>query len=116
MVGLKKWDVVVGRLDPTEGSEQAGTRPLLVISRDEVNRALSILTVLPITSQKPGRRVYLTEVALPVGAAGLPKPSIVMIHQVRTIARSRVASRLGSLDDPSLRNLVLEVVSRYFEI
>ncbi|MGH9339941.1 MAG: type II toxin-antitoxin system PemK/MazF family toxin [Acidobacteriota bacterium] len=44
------------------GSEQAGTRPVLVISDQDFNQLMPVITVLPLTSRKPGRKIYPNEV------------------------------------------------------
>ena len=62
-----QWGIFWADLDPSRGSEQAGRRPVLVISAEEVHQALPIVTVLYITSVKPGIKVYPTETFL-----GLP--------------------------------------------
>ncbi|HLZ07287.1 MAG TPA: type II toxin-antitoxin system PemK/MazF family toxin, partial [Chloroflexota bacterium] len=76
------WAVVVAYLDPSVGSEQAGRRPVLIVSNEDANQILSNVTVLPLTSTQ--RKLYPAEVTLPAGAAGQPRDSIVMAHQIRT--------------------------------
>ena len=71
-----QWRLFRAKLDPALGSEQAGTRPVLVVSREVINQALPIVAVVPLTSMKAGRRIYATEVLLPAGAAGQPDASI----------------------------------------
>jgi mRNA interferase MazF len=58
------------------GSEQAGKRPILIISAEDVNQVLPVVTVLPVTSAKPGREIYPTEVFLSKETSGLPKDSL----------------------------------------
>lgn len=105
----RRWDLVRVDLEPREGSEQGGARPALVVSNDGFNRSFPLLTVLPLTRTRGKRRpVYGFEVLLPAGAAGNVEASIVMPQQIRTVARSRVRARLGSLADPALREAVEE--------
>lgn len=105
----RRWDLVQVDLDPREGSEQGGVRPALVVSNDGFNRHFPLLTVLPLTGSSGKRRpVYAFEVLLPAGAAGNPDESIVMPQQIRTVSRSRVRERLGSLGDPVLRRALEE--------
>lgn len=95
--------------DPREGSEQGGARPALVVSNDGFNRHFPLVTVLPLTRAEGKRRaVYAFEVGLAAGVAGNPLESIVMPQQIRTIARSRVRARLGTLTDPAIREAVEE--------
>ncbi len=80
-----RWNIFLANLDPVVGSEQGKTRPVVVVSEEEVNRLLSVLNVLPITSMKPGRNIYPNEVLLPSNHSGLPKDSIVLCYQIRTL-------------------------------
>lgn len=105
----RRWDLVEVDLEPREGSEQGGVRPALVMSNDGFNRHFPLVTVLPLTRAAGKRRtVYAFEVSLPAGSAGNPADSIVMPQQIRTIARSRVRARLGTLADPALRQALEE--------
>ncbi|MBI3929840.1 MAG: type II toxin-antitoxin system PemK/MazF family toxin [Armatimonadetes bacterium] len=113
---LRRWLVVRGDLNPVVGSEQGGVRPLLVVSHDSVNRSLPIVTVLPITSRKPGRKIYWPEVLLTAGTAGLPRDSIVMAHQIRTLSKARVLEICGDLDEPDLRRRIASVLRRYLPV
>ncbi len=47
-----QWHVFLASLDPSTGSEQAGKRPVLVISREQINQLLPVVNVIPLTSQK----------------------------------------------------------------
>lgn len=101
---VHRWDLVLADLEPREGREQGGRRPVLVISNHGFNRHFPLLTVLPLTSlEGKRRRVYGFEVLLPAGAAGNSVDSIVMPHQIRTLARSRVSRTMGSLRHPDLQ-------------
>ena len=111
-----QWTVFRARLDPTEGSEQAGTRPVLVVSREVINRALPIVGVIPLTRRKPGRRIYSTEVLLPAGAAGQPEDSIAMAHQIRTISQGRLGTPYGQVVDPDLRISIREAIRIYLDV
>ena len=109
-----QWMVLEATLDPVRGSEQRGTRPVLVVSNEEFNQAMPSVTVLPLTSTR--RRLYPAEVALPRGAAGQPLDSIVMAHQIRTIAQERLKSAYGLLSDPVLRAAVQAAISVHLDL
>ena len=111
-----QWLLFRASLDPATGSEQAGTRPVLVVSREVINRALPIVAVVPLTRRKPGRRIYPTEVLLPAGVAGQPEESIVLAHQVRTISARRLGAPYGELTDSALRAAVREALSVYLDL
>ncbi|KHE93967.1 MAG: type II toxin-antitoxin system PemK/MazF family toxin [Candidatus Scalindua rubra] len=65
-----KWDVYLANLDPAIGSEQGKTRPVLIISEDQINQIMPVINVLPITSRKAGRKVYPNEALIPKGVGG----------------------------------------------
>jgi mRNA interferase MazF len=108
MVGARsvtyQWHVFFAVLDPTRGSEQAGRRPVLVISQERINQLLPVVNVVPLTSRKSDTRViYPNEVLLPAGTAGLRMDSIALCYQIRTLDKSRLGEELGELDDVDLQ-------------
>ncbi len=111
-----QWGVFWADLEPTKGSEQAGTRPVLVISAEEANQALPVVTVLSLTSVKPGRKIYLIESLLTSNATGLPKDSIAMAHQIRAIAKERLGEKCGSISSEEIKKQVREAIKIYLDI
>jgi mRNA interferase MazF len=106
-----QWHIFVAVLDPTRGSEQAGRRPVLVVSREQINQLLSVVNVIPLTSRKSEERiVYPNEVLLPAGTAGLRMDSIALCYQIRTLDKSRLEQDLGELNDTSLQRELLEAI------
>jgi mRNA interferase MazF len=67
-MSVARWSIWLANLDPVVGSEQGKTRPVLVISDTRLNDILPVVNVLPLTSRKPGRRIYPNEAGIPVGA------------------------------------------------
>ncbi|OGL43480.1 MAG: MazF family transcriptional regulator, partial [Candidatus Schekmanbacteria bacterium RBG_16_38_10] len=82
-----KWGIFIADLNPVQGSEQKGTRPVIVVSDEDFNRLMPVVTILPITSLKKGRRVYPNEVLLKQGIGGLAQDSIILAHQIRTVSK-----------------------------
>jgi mRNA interferase MazF len=111
-----QWSLFYATLDPALGSEQAGKRPALIVSSDSTNEVLSVVTVIPLTSKRPGRKVYSTEALLPADSAGQQFDSIAMAHQVRTISKDRLGSYIGKLDDPDLKEDVRQALRIHFDI
>ena len=99
MIGESRWSVYTARLDPIEGSEQGGQRPVLIVSNDDFNRVMPVVTVIPITSLKPGRRVYSSEVLLKKGEANLGVDSLILAYQIRTISKKRIRNLIGAMND-----------------
>lgn len=113
---VRQWSLYWADLNPIRGSEQAGTRPVLVLSNNVVNEILPNVTVIPISSVKENARVYPTEVYLPRDISSLPKPSTAMIHQIRTISKERLGTLCGAIVDESVRMSIQRTVMQYFNI
>jgi len=99
-----QWSVFSVDLDPTVGSEQAGRRPVLIVSRESANAVLPVISAIPLTTRRPHRRVYPNEALIPRDHAGLRRDSIAMAHQLRTLSKTRLGRLIGHLDDPSIRD------------
>jgi mRNA interferase MazF len=96
-------EVWLADLDPTLGHEQAGKRPVLVISEDLFNRGpADLVIVLPITSRL---RPIPSHVPLAPPEGGLRVPSAVLCDAVRSIAKQRLLQRWGSLAPPTLASI-----------
>lgn len=102
---IRRGETYPARLGPVEGSEQAGTRPVVVVSNDSFNAVMPVVTIVPLTSFTAGRRIYPSEVFLERGQAGLRADSVAMCQQVRTIAVSRLGKRMGFLDPNTLESI-----------
>ncbi|MCA9971086.1 MAG: type II toxin-antitoxin system PemK/MazF family toxin [Anaerolineales bacterium] len=94
---MKRGDVYDARLYPTEGSEQSGVRPVIVVSRDAINTNSPVIVVVPVTKAENVSRVYPNNVPIPSGSGGLTADSIALGGQVRAIAKTRLLRRRGSL-------------------
>lgn len=88
-------------LDPIRGSEQAGTRPVLIVQADAVSAILRTVLVVPFTSNvKWARFPFCFEVAS--GDGGLTTDSVALCHQTRVLDKSRLMRRVGRVSDESL--------------
>jgi mRNA interferase MazF len=101
-----KWGIFRADLNPIVGSEQRGTRPVIVVSDEDFNMVMPVVTVLPVTSLKEGRRIYPNEVLLTKGSAGLPQDSIILVHQIRTISKQRLKDNIGFISRDSDREMI----------
>ena len=90
---MQQYDIYLADLNPTIGREQKDTRPVLIIS-NEYENILDILTIIPITSLKNGRKVYPNELFL---EHELEKPSILLCQQIRTISKERLVKKLTTI-------------------
>jgi mRNA interferase MazF len=103
--------VVRVRLDPTEGREQAGSRPAVVVSATVLNEQSDVLVVAPVTSKKTDR-VFPFEAMLNHEACGLARPSKAMLNQIRTVSKGRVVGSYGLADADTMRavNAAIRIV------
>jgi mRNA interferase MazF len=92
-------------LDPTEGSEQAGTRPAVIVSRDAINQASPVIVVCPLTNARHIQRLYPSDVLVKAPEGGLIKDSVVLTGQVRAVAKSRLLQRIGQLKQDTIRKI-----------
>ena len=103
---VKRYEVRWALLDPARGAEMAKTRPVVIVSLDDLNTRLQTVTVCPITSRlHPAWRCRL-----PVQCAG--RPAEVAVDQIRTVSKSRLGPRIGSLSNDeasALRRLITEM-------
>jgi mRNA interferase MazF len=111
-----QWGIFWADLNPSKGSEQAGKRPVLVISAEEVNFSLPIVTIISLTSVKPGRRIYPIEVCLKATDTGLTKDSIVMAHQIRAISKERIGMKCGSIESDEIKEQIKKVIKIYLDL
>jgi mRNA interferase MazF len=101
---MKRGEIFFAALDPTRGSEVQKTRPVIIVSNDAANRASSLVTVVPLTSNVSN--VHPFEVKLGARETGLSKDSKAMAQQVRTIDKSRLGSvRRGLVPTVKLRQV-----------
>ncbi len=111
-----KWGVFIADLNPVLGSEQKGKRPVIVVSDEEFNRVMPVVTILPITSLKEGRRVYPNEVLLKAGYGGLTQDSIILAHQIRTISKERLKDSLGFIKDTDIQEAINEAIGVHLNL
>ncbi|HVA51277.1 MAG TPA: type II toxin-antitoxin system PemK/MazF family toxin [Pirellulales bacterium] len=90
-------------LDPVRGREQAGLRPVLVLSHDVFNRRSDTVIAVAITSQSPAAGFPLT---LELTQSGLPKRSWVKISQIRTLSVERLRGKAGSVSPEELARII----------
>lgn len=114
---VKKWDVYYLCLDPAMGSEQQGKRPVLVISNDAVNDNLPIFTCIPLSSVKQGAKIYPTEVLLSMSESGLPRDSVLMLQQIRTVSVNRISgNKVNTITDETVKGRINRALREYFEL
>lgn len=109
MARILRGEVRWAHLNPTRGHEQAGERPVLVLSHDVFNDRSGTVIAVALTSQEPRAGFPLT---LELRSAKLPKRSWVKTGQIRTLSTDRIGKRLGRVADEELA----EVLEGLFEL
>jgi mRNA interferase MazF len=99
----KRGEVFYVSFDPTVGVEIRKTRPALIIQNDIGNTHSSATIVAAITSTT--REAYPYEGALQTGEGGLPKDSLVLLNQVRTIDKKRLGKKLGMVSPETMKKV-----------
>lgn len=107
---IKRWSVYRADLDPVIGSEQGKSRPVLIISENEINEVLNTVNVIPLTSRKEGRQIYPNEILVPANKFGLDKESIILCHQIRTLDKKRLSQFHGQIDDLATQSEIIEAL------
>lgn len=90
-------------LNPVRGREQAGERPVLILSHDVFNDRSGTVIAVALTSQEPKAGYPLT---LELTTAKLPKRSWVKTSQIRTLSTERIGKRLGRVSDEELASVL----------
>jgi mRNA interferase MazF len=91
---VSRGEIWLADLNPTQGSEQSGTRPVLIFQNNSINRFTSTFLTIPLTTNL--RRASLpTCVLVRQGEGGLDKDSVALCHQLRVLDRIRLKHRLG---------------------
>jgi mRNA interferase MazF len=90
---MKQGEIWYANLNPTEGSEQAGFRPVLILSGNLANTYAPVLVCCPLTTKLKNYKG--NPILVPDLANGLKETSEVMVIQVRSIAKSRLKSYIG---------------------
>lgn len=103
MASILRGEIRWADLDPTRGHEQAGQRPVLVLSADVFNERSGTVIAAALTSQEPRAGFPLT---LELTTRGMPKRSWVKISQVRTLASERLGRRLGRVSAEELARVI----------
>ena len=112
IISVKRGDIFYADLSPVVGSEQGGVRPVLIVQNDTGNRHSPTVIAAAITSQT-GKAKLPTHIELEAMKYGLPKDSLVLLEQIRTLDKKRLREHMGALDE-SLMHRVDEAIAVSF--
>lgn len=101
---VKRGDVYYADLSPVIGSEQGGVRPVLVVQNDIGNKYSPTIIVAAITSQINKAKLP-THIEISSSDYGLPKDSVVLLEQIRTIDKKRLREKIGHFDEDMMNKV-----------
>jgi mRNA interferase MazF len=104
---MKRGEVYWAELAPRSSSEQAGRRPVIVVSHDGFNETPNwrSIIVVPMTTSKSQAKRGPTAIEIPAGSSGLARNGIAVCHQVTTLDRAKLARYSGTLSRDLVRSV-----------
>src|SRR5512139_3603722 len=103
MARILRGEIRWADLNPTRGHEQAGQRPVLVLSHDVFNERSGTVIAVAVTSQEPRAGFPLT---VELQSARPPKRSWAKVSQIRTLSTERLGKRLGRVSPEELARVL----------
>lgn len=101
---VKRGDIFYADLSPVVGSEQGGVRPVVILQNDVGNKYSPTTIVAAITSQLNKAKLP-THVGVRAQGSELPRNSVVLLEQIRTIDKKRLREKIGSFDSDIMRDI-----------
>ncbi|MGH7313776.1 MAG: type II toxin-antitoxin system PemK/MazF family toxin [Candidatus Rokuibacteriota bacterium] len=101
---MRRGEIFWADLRPRSGSEQTGSRPVIIVSHDGFNQTATwrSVIVVPLTTSEAQARRGPTAIALAPGTGGLKKGGVALCHQVTTLDRAKLTERIGILSGAAL--------------
>ena len=97
---MRQGEIWHAELNPTKGSEQAGTRPVVILSGNLLNQHLPIVIVAPLTSKI--KKYKGNPILSPTKVNGLKTESEMLMFHIRSVSKARLTSKCGSIDASEL--------------
>jgi mRNA interferase MazF len=97
---MKQGEVWFANLNPSKGSEQAGLRPVVIISGNLLNQHLNVVIVTPLTSKV--KRYKGNPILIPSVTNGLKNESEMLIFHIRSISKDRLVNKVGNIQTEEL--------------
>jgi mRNA interferase MazF len=103
MARIQRGNILGADLNPVKGHEQAGARPVLILSPEVLNKRSGTVIAMALTSQPQRAGFPLT---MEITTVALPKPSWAKISQIRTLSVERLGKRMGHVSDDEMSQIV----------
>lgn len=104
MTEIKRGEVYYADLSPVVGSEQGGVRPIVILQNNVGNKYSPTVIVAAITSQLAKAKIP-THIELPASSYFLPKDSVVLLEQIRTIDKARLKEKITTIDGKKMEEI-----------
>ena len=106
---VSRGELYYADLSPVIGSEQGGVRPVLVVQNDVGNKYSPTIIAAAVTS-KIDKAKLPTHIELSAREYGLPKDSVVLLEQIRTLDKTRLKERIGQVSREKMRSIIVAIM------
>ncbi len=106
---INRGDIFYADLSPVVGSEQGGVRPVLVVQNNVGNKYSPTVIIAAITSQLSKAKLP-TQIELSHSKYNLPKDSVVLLEQIRTLDKRRLQEKLGAIDPATMQSIDVAIM------
>ena len=100
---IKRGDIFYADLSPVVGSEQSGIRPIVIVQNDLGNRYSPTVIGIAITTKQ--KTSLPTHIPIEAMKYGLPRDSVILVEQIRTLDKVRLKNKIGHLDDATMEKV-----------
>lgn len=110
---MKQGEIWYANLNPSKGSEQAGFRPVVIVSGNLLNQFLPVVIVIPLTTRIKGYKG--NPVLPPTPSNGLKDESEMLVFHIRSVSKDRLVEKIGSIETEALKRSIktLNDILRY---
>ncbi len=101
---MKQGEIWYANLNPSNGSEQAGFRPVVIVSGNLLNELLPVVIVMPLTTKV--KRYKGNPILQPTKSNGLKDVSEMLVFQIRSVSKDRLVERIGNIEPEELQRSI----------
>ncbi len=101
---MKQGEIWFANLNPSKGSEQAGLRPVVIISGNLLNQHLSVVIVVPLTTKI--KKYKGNPVLFPSKANGLKAESEMLVFHIRSVSKDRMVNKVGNIEPTEIERSI----------
>ncbi|MDV3310430.1 MAG: type II toxin-antitoxin system PemK/MazF family toxin [Cyclobacteriaceae bacterium] len=101
---MKQGEIWYANLNPSKGSEQAGFRPVVIVSGNLLNELLPVVIVMPLTTKI--KKYKGNPILQPTKSNGLKDVSEMLVFHIRSISKDRLVERIGNIETEELQHSI----------